>query len=164
MNDAARLAWLQDNLGSVSGNLVLADIATSKFPAAVHRILTAAFTNAFAPRKDGQFVPLLQVRYSDSSVMVTVGGALLDKELAKEYKAKLRARIPFLANAKERLYEIASLHLTERERRLFDRAVTAQTKRVTEWNALRSLGFGDEEYRSYRDLVRYLPRYVETLV
>jgi hypothetical protein len=124
----------------------------------------SAFQNAFAPRRDGKFVPLLQVEYSDSKPMVTVGGAFLSDGQSVNYCSRIKAALPFLSTSRPQLYEIRSLHLTERERSLFDRAVTSPKVRSTERNLLKKLGFKDAEIAAYKDLVRYLPRYVETIV
>jgi hypothetical protein len=164
MNDRERLAWIQDHLGDVSGEVIIEDMQRSGFPTAVFKILLAAFKNAVAPRRDGVFVPLLKVEYSDSSTMITVGGAFLHPGQAMTYKERLGLTLPFLTMPDTDLYEIGSLHITDRERHLFDRAATASKKRTAERNALTSFGFDDNDIAMYRDLIRYLPRYVETMV
>jgi hypothetical protein len=163
VNDEQRFIWLQDNLGDVAGEVDREDAEKANFPRAVHKILISAFRNAFAPRRDGVFLPILEVMYSDTKPMVTVGGAFFTEGQAHGYKSRMRACLPFLGEAEE-LYEIRSLHLTERERALFDRAVTARDNRCRERRELKKLGFRDSEITAYRDLVRYLPRYVETIV
>jgi hypothetical protein len=162
MNSAARLAWLQDNLGAVAGGVTLSDVTNSNFPDAVHKVLMAAFTNAFASRRDGTFYPFLQVEYTDTSTMITVGGAFMTTGQWSSYESKLRVAMPFLGP--HGLYEIASLHLTDRERRLFDRAVTAPSRKRADRNELVGLGFQDSHLQAYRELLRYLPRYVETMI
>lgn len=164
MNDADRLTTIRETLHDVSGAVRLEDVERSAFPVAVHKILIAAFKNAFAARLDGKFIPLLQVEYSDSVPMVTVGGAFLAEGTAVAYRKKIKHSLPFLATEAAELYEIRSLHLTERERSLFDRAATANKVRTTERNTLKALGFKDAELKAYNELIRYLPRYVETMV
>jgi hypothetical protein len=163
-NDEFRLAWLQDNLPGVAGEVLLADVETSTFPSAVHKVLIAAFRNAFAAREDGKFYLCLQVQYMDSSEMITVGGALLTDAQRDAFAARARAAIPFLRLDKDELYEIRSLHLTERERALFDRATTSTIEPSPEGEQLKTLGFKRDELSAYKDLIRYLPRYVETMV
>jgi len=124
----------------------------------------ASFKNAFAARREGKFVPLLQVEYADTMTMVTVGGAFLANGTAVDMRGRLKKALPFLSSDKVELYQIRSFHLTERERALFDRAATGQKKRSRERNALRRLGFKDVDFDAYNDLIRYLPRYVETAV
>jgi hypothetical protein len=139
-------------------------IQKADFPAAVHKILMAAFKNALATRRDGLFVPLLQVEYSDSVPMVTVGGALLADGQAFAIRTKVAKDLPFLETKATLLYAIEDFHLTERERALFDMAATKQRRGSPEQNALKKLGFKDRDVDSYRELIRYIPRYVETIV
>jgi hypothetical protein len=163
-SSADRLAWLQDHMGPVAGVLSRDDCEEATFPRAVHKMLVASFQHAFATRRDGKFHLLLQVEYSDTTPMITVGGALLSEGQAVDMKKKLKKVVPFLSATPGDLYTIRSLHLTERERTLFDIAATRKQKRCREANVLRDLGFKDKEIESYRDLLRYLPRYVETIV
>jgi hypothetical protein len=162
--DDARLVWLQDTFGDAASGVQVADVVDAEFPVAVHKVLSAAFVNSFAYRTDGRFVLLMQVEYSDSKPMVTVGGGFLADGFATTLHAKLRAAQPFLKFGGNDLYQIRSFHLTEKERVLFDFAVTHRTKRTKQRNALKGLGFRDAELSAYAELIRYLPRYVETMV
>jgi hypothetical protein len=164
VSDSDRLAWFQDELGDVAADISLADVEKASFPDAVHKVLIAAFLNAFSVRRDGKFVPFLQVEYADSSPMITVGGGLLADGQAVAFKHRTQKALPFLNTEDTKLYEIKSLYLTERERVLFDRATTWPNKRSSERNHLKKLGFKDQEMAAYKDLIRYLPRYVETIV
>ena len=76
-NSSDRLAWVQDTLGEMAGDVTLEDAEKNNFYRVVHKCLSAAFRHAFAPRREGTFVPLLQVVYTDTLRMVTVGGAFL---------------------------------------------------------------------------------------
>lgn len=163
-NDQARLAWLQDQLGDVAGEVSLEDVERSAFPDAVHKVLIAAFRNAFSVRRDGQFIPFLQVEYADSMPMITVGGGFLAEGQAIGFKRRLKEALPFLEAEDTKLYEIKSMHLTERERVLFDWATTRPNKRSSERNQLKKMGFKDADIAAYKELIRYLPRYVETIV
>jgi len=162
LNAEARLAWLQDEMRAVSGLIVREDTETAEFPVAVHKVLKAAFQNAFAARRDGKFQFLIQVEYSDSVPMVTVGGGFVADGQASALKSKIDHVMPFLA--KDKLYRIKSLHLTERERVVFDRAVTKRSKNSSERRLLKRLGFKESEIKAYADLLRFVPRYVETIV
>lgn len=164
LNASNRMQWFQDALGDFSGEVLIEDVETANFPIAVHKVLYAAFKNAFSARSDGIFVPLLQVEYADSKTMVTVGGALLEREKVRSIKAKVKNALPFLPLNTPCLYEIKTLHLTEKERVLFDRAVTSPKRRRREKIQLKKLGFKMAEVEAYEDLLRYLPRYVETMV
>lgn len=159
-----RLEWFQDELGDVAGEITLEDVENAAFQDAVHKSLIAAFQNAFSYRRDAKFVPLLQVEYKDSKVMVTVGGGLLAEGQAFGMEKKVKSALPFLNIKTPKLYEIRSFHLTERERALFDRATTLPSKRSRERNQLKDLGFHPDDLIAYKELIRYLPRYVETIV
>jgi len=164
-NDNERLTWFQDHLGDVAGEVTLADVEKASFPNAVHKVLIAAFRNAFSVRREGTFVPFLQVKYADSASMITVGGGFLADGLITDFKRRMKKALPFLSTEEAKCYQIRSLHLTERERAIFDRVTTRSSKRRTsEHNQLRKLGFEELEIAAYKDLIRYLPRYVETIV
>ncbi|MDR3534611.1 MAG: hypothetical protein P4L90_29115 [Rhodopila sp.] len=162
-SDVDRLAWFQDHLGDAAGEVTIENVENANFITAVHKVLIAAIKSAFAARRDGRFRFLLQVQYSDSVPMITVGGAFLADGQTLALNKNLARQLPFLAQGGEQLYEISSFHLTEQERALFDRAVT-RTGRSRARNTLRKLGFRDAEIMAYRDLLRYVPRYVETIV
>jgi hypothetical protein len=121
---ADRLVWLQDTLGDLSGDVRLSDVEDSSFAIAVHKVLLAAFKNAFASRRDGSFKVVLQVEYTDTSNIVTVGGAFLPDGLAITFVERLTKQLPFLGRGDDTLYEIVALPITEQERALFDRAAT----------------------------------------
>ncbi len=163
-SDADRYTKIRESMGDLAGEVTVKDVEQSSFPLAVHKILFAAFRNAFALRRDGTFVPLVQVEYADSTPMVTVGGAMLSDDTAAAYRRRMKHAFPYLSTDALRLYDIRSFNLTERERSLFDRASTAQSKRSPEWNALKKLGFKEADFQAYNQLIRYLPRYVETIV
>lgn len=164
LNSKERLSWLQDSLGDFAGEVKIEDVQNSAFPKAVHKVLFAAFKNAFAVRRDADFAPLVQIEYKDSYPMVTVGGALLTSGQKTSLVKKLESTTPFLECDEPSPYKILPLHLTDQERALFDRAVTAKTKRSRERNLLTKFGFEEDELNTYRELLRYLPRYVETMI
>ena len=163
-SDEERLAWLQDNLRGTAGDVTREDVERASFFQAVHKIAMASFRSAFAPRTEGVFVPALQARYSDSVPMVTVGGAFLTRCEAVAYREQVKAAMPFLNTTDTKIYKIASLNLTDRERALFDRAVTSKTTRSRERSVLGRLGFKASEINAYGELMRYVPRYVEAIV
>jgi hypothetical protein len=157
-----RLAYLQEYLGDFAAGLTQADVANEAFPTTVYRILMAAFQNAFASRADGVFKPLFRVRYRDTSQMVTVGGCLCPKPTASGFARRVRAELPFLWKGSP--YQIRSLNLTDRERVLFDMAVTKRQMNSGQARSLRSLGFKKTDFDAYRDLLRFLPRYHESII
>ncbi len=163
-SDQFRLGWFQEKLSDIAGGVSLADVERSSFPRAVHKVLVAAFRNAFSVRRDGKFVPFLQVEYSDSHPMITVGGGLLVDGQAISFESRVAETLPFLSAKNRKPYRIKSLHLTEKERILFDRATTSPDRRSSEYYNLKKLGFKQSEISAYKDLIRFLPRYVETIV
>jgi hypothetical protein len=157
-----RLEYFQQQLGDFSVGFTAADMEQAAFPNTVHRVLMAAFKNAFAPRTDGQFQILFQVEYKDSSTMITVGGCFSDTKEAPHILRRVKADLPFLL--KNPPYKIRSLNLTERERALFDQAVTKRRRNSSQANLLRFLGFKKKDFDAYRDLIRFLPRYHESII
>lgn len=161
------LAWMKDEFGDLAGEVSITDVEKQNFPEAARKVLLAAFRYAFSTRKGCQFLPFLQVKYADSMTMVTVGGGLIDDAHVEKLKRNINHSLPFLRIYENILYEIRSLHLTERERVLFDRATTHTSSGAGEKSQLikiKTLGFEDEEITAYKELIRYLPRYVETIV
>ncbi len=157
-----RLDYFQQYLGDFSVGIVADEMETSKFPRTVHHVLMAAFKNAFAARTDGQFQLLFQVQYKDSSPMVTVGGCFCKTDDVAEIRSRVRTDLPFLL--KDPPYNILHLNLTERERVVFDMAVTRRRSNSRQANALLSLGFNKQHLDAYRDLIRFLPRYHESII
>ena len=163
-NDEDRLTLLREAIGDLAGSVSIEDVQRANFPRAVHKVLMAAFKNGFAQRREGIFVPLMQVQYADTMQMVTVGGAFIATGTAADYCAKMRNALPFLDTKESKLYEIRSFNITERERSLFDRVATAGKTRSAEVNILKKLGFKDVDFKAYNELLRHLPKYVEVAI
>jgi Putative O-methyltransferase len=157
-----RLEYFQHQLGDFSVGLTTADMEQAAFPNTVYRVLMAAFKNAFASRVDGEFQILFQVEYKDSSTMITVGGCFSSTVDAPHILRRVKTDLPFLL--KNPPYKIRHLNLTERERVLFDMAVTKHRKNSAQANLLRVLGFKKKDFDAYRDLIRFLPRYHESII
>jgi hypothetical protein len=156
-----RLEYFQENMGDFSIGLTVTDMEASAFPNTVHRVMMAAFQNAFAARTDGKFERLFQVRYKDTSSMVTVGGCFCRNESVPAISSRVQRDLPFLLKSPP--YKIKSLNLTERERVLFDLAVTKRRSNSKQANWLKSFGFKAPDFEAYRDLIRFLPRYYESI-
>lgn len=159
-----RLEFLQDRFGDFAGNIAQSDVENSKFPNAVFKILDAAFRSAFAYRQDGRLELFLKIKYSDSCPMITIGGGLMTEDKANLFLSKLRTMFPFLGSGKSGAYSIRMPCITEKERVLFDLASTKNRSNSKERNKLKELGFRDDELEAYKELIRHLPRYVETFV
>jgi hypothetical protein len=162
-NSEARLDYFVHNLGEYSDGLTREDMENSAFPKTVHYILVAALTHAFSARRDGKFLPLLQVQYKDSQSMITVGGCFCSEEAGNGIVERIKRDIPFLLS--ETLpYKIKYLNLTERERALFDLAVTRKGAKSRQTSILQELGFKEQDLQAYKDLIRFLPRYYESII
>ena len=157
-----RLEYFQEHLGAFSTSFTVADMENANFPNTVYRILMAAFKNAFAARTDGAFHSLFRVQYKDSVEMMTVGGCFCSKVASPGFLRRVRTDLPFLSRG--RPYKIRSLNLTDRERVLFDMAVTKRTLDSVEAKSLQSIGFRKGDFDAYRDLIRFLPRYHESII
>jgi hypothetical protein len=157
-----RLAYFQEQIGDFAIELTADDFENAAFPGTIHRILVQAFQNAFAGRSEGQFQSLFQIRYRDTSPMITVGGCFSSTSDASKIHDRVRSDLPFLLS--DRPYHIRHLNLTTRERDLFDIAVTTPRKNSRQTSSLRSLGFKKADFDAYRDLLRFLPRYFESII
>jgi hypothetical protein len=157
-----RLDYLQEYLGDFSIGLTLDDMENSAYPTTVYKVLMAAFRYAFAARADGTFRPLFQVLYRDTTQMVTVGGCFCSRDAVATVVQRIRADLPFLF--RKRPYKIQNLNLTEREKALFDIAVTKEQPDSEQTKSLLALGFKKRDFDAYRDLIRFLPRYHESII
>ena len=162
MTKERRLEYFQQNLGDFSVGLTVDDMENSAFPDTVRRILVAAFKNAFAARADGEFQTIFQVLYKDTARMITVGGCFCKNSHTPALLHRVRTDLPFLL--KRLPYKIRHLNLTERERVLFDMAVTKSNANYNQSTSLRALGFKKKDFDAYRDLIRFLPRYHESII
>ena len=163
-SDKEKLIWFQDSFGDLAANLQQKDMEKSAFAGSVHKVLFSGLKNAFNYRRDGRFIPLMRINYADSLPMVTLGGGLFSENKADAVRSQVFAALPFLELDDGSPYRIRPLNLTEKERGLFDRAATQPRKVSKERNNLLKIGFKDSDIDYYRDLMRYFPRYVETIV
>lgn len=161
-NKEERLEYFQQYMGDFAVGLTADQMENSQFPKTIHKILVAAFKNAFAARTDGKFQIIFQVQYKDSTPMITVGGCFSTVADCQGILRRVRADLPFLLKGPP--YQIRQLNLTERERDLFDIAVTKRRSNSRQANSLRELGFKNRDFEAYRDLLRFLPRYHESII
>jgi len=157
-----RLAYFHEHMGEFSVGLKSEDMDTSAFPNTVHKVLAAAFRNAFAARTDGRFHALFQIQYKDTLPMITVGGCLTSEEASQRVVNRVKTDLPFLFGSSP--YMIRRLNLTERERALFDIAATRDAPNSVQAKALLKIGFRTRDFDAYRDLIRFLPRYHESII
>lgn len=159
-----RIDALQETFEDLAGTVDLNDVAPASFYNAIHKIILITFKNAFAARTDAKFRAFLQVKYKDSQPMITVGGALLNDGQYSDFHEKGVNLLPFLKWYSDELYNLKLPNMTDRERVLFDLAATKKRQNNKERNQLTKMGFKDAEISAYRDLLRFIPRYVETMV
>ncbi len=162
LSTAKRLNYFQEHFGDFAIGLNEEMMADSAFPDTVCRILSTAFQNAFAPRTDGKFLLQFRVSYKDSTPMITVGGYLGRPNEVSSVVKRLKKRMPFLMHTAP--YQIRNFNLTERERNLFDVAATNSRKRSKEASALRALGFEDKHIELHQEIIRFIPRYQESII
>jgi hypothetical protein len=161
--EQARLNSLSEVLGPYAAGLRPENMQKSQFPDTVHGILLAAFANAFAARRDGRFLPLMQIQYTDSSPMVTVGGCFCTQNESDVLAGRVTRDLQFLVTPPQP-YHIKYFNLTERERALFDIAVTRKAAKSRNIKTLENLGFKDGDFKAYKELIRFLPRYFESII
>ena len=158
-----RLLEFQESLPEFTSMMTQKDMEDANFSATAREILRRAFAYAFAVRME-HFDPFFQVRYKDTVDMVTYGGVFATKRQCGRLRNRLEGRVPFLSAQPGTMYRIRTLNLTEKERNLIDLAASAKRSNAKEISALRKLGFRRSELRTYTELLRYYPRYVETLL
>ena len=96
--------------------------------------------------------------------MLTHGGVFAEAVSCREFVGKLSEKMPVLSSERMQRYRIERFELTDKERGLFDRAATEGGVASSEGKALARLGFEKGKIGRYRELLRYYPRYVETMV
>ena len=158
-----RIRDLKDVFKQLAGSVTMKDVEDATFPFATLKILKAAFNRGFGARRDGVFRPFFRVRYADSTEMVSYGGVFDAPNRCDRFLKLLGQRMPFLDPIGEQAYQIGRFDLTDKERRLFDLAVT-NPPNSSEVRHLRRLGFPQAQIERYGELLRYHPRYVETLI
>ena len=159
-----RLEDMKEIFGDLAKIFTRKDMENENFPAAIFKLLHAAFTNVFVVRQEGVFHPFFQVSYQDGQEMLTFGGVFASVEDWRGFAKVLKNKGSVLERSRAGRYKIEKFNLTERERVLFDRAATAKPVNTEELGEIKQLGFKVEELRKYRELLRYHPRYVETLL
>ncbi len=157
-----RLEHFQNTFGDFAVGLTSADLENAAFPATVGRILIAAYKNAFAHRRDGEFLLLFRVAYADTAPMITVGGVLSAPNKANALRERVKKHLPFLTQ--DTTYSLGKFNLTERERALFDIAVTSNRRNSKHANLLQALGFKPDQVEAYKQMIRFIPRYQESII
>jgi hypothetical protein len=156
-----RLEQIKEEFGEFASDCDEEDMEEANFANAYFKILKSVFANAFTGRTDGIFVRNFNILYKDSIHMLTVGGCFIPTEKLEKFEASIRQKMKFLMLS-ETPYKIRNYTMTEKERHLFEFSASAR-KNCAEANTLRELGFTDQDLQSYKELVRFMPRYVEAM-
>jgi hypothetical protein len=168
-----RLKRLIEDFGDYSGNVSIEDVTDANFHIAICKILLAAFTHSFAGRQDGKFSSEFRIVYKDSTKMITVGGYFCEAKIAKSIGTLLEKRLGFLFLKSGEPFWIKDFNLSERERHLIELACTARRKvtpnlqrrrKTKEENTLKRLGFPQSQIDAYKNILRYVPRYFESIL
>ena len=162
LNEAERKASLVDQFGDFALSVTLEDVEDQSFSIATYKILLSLITNAFAARAPLQFTSGFRVLYRDTTNMLTIGGYLTDAATASMIAQKVKTNLPFLCRDTAKPYKIRNFNLSERERALIEFA-SSKKRASKEANQLRRLGIKNADIEAYRDLLRFVPRYFETL-
>lgn len=160
-----RLEQLQQDIEPLGEDLAAADLNPNSFPPIAARLLKSFLVFGFAGRSDGIFFPFVRLNYKDTTWMMTVGGYFGSKVDAARIRSAFRGRCDFLKpSSRDFVYTIEQFNITDAERRLFDRAAIARKSRRLEKNTLRKLGFRESILAQYPDLMRFIPRYFESVL
>lgn len=158
-----RLAAVKAEFHPLAGQLPDAWVQKNEFFRTSAYLAMAFLRFGFSGRSDGHFSPLVNIAYRDSNWMVTVGGFFGEKAIAMAIQKKVLESMPFLIGSTDgNPFSIEQFNMTDIERGLFDRAVSALPRKKSAKNQIKSLGFRDSVYDQYRQLMRFIPRYVET--
>ncbi len=159
-----RLGSLSEDFGYLVSGFTEKDVAEESYPSTAFTVLMRSLTSSFLARAEGKFFPFFRVAYRDTTRMITVGGIFASAPVGGEIGRLAARALPFLKVHGSQPYQIRNYNLTERERRLFDRATTGQRRNSRDANTLRSLGFKSADFREYGNLLRFIPRYFESIV
>lgn len=164
MKMKARLAHLRSQFGPLANDIPEEWMNKKKFHLASANLAGKFLNFGFGGRIDGKFYPLINIAYKDSNWMATVGGFFGNEIQGASIQHLVRDRHPYLAREHSTPpFVLEQFNITEREKHIFDRAATAMPRRSSAKNQLRKLGFRDSIVDQYSDLMRFIPRYVETL-
>lgn len=162
---AKRRAALQEDVTPLAANVIDEDMNAQIFHLTAAKILLGAIRLGFAGRADGVFYPYLRLTYKDSTWMMTIGGYFGVEAKIKEIQKSLKERCGFLKPDNcNFVFQVEQFNITDAERRLMDRAAIAPKARRSERIALRKLGIRQSIVDQYEDLMRFVPRYYESII
>lgn len=159
-----RIEHFREELGQLALDCSEDDVTIDGYPQYVDRVISAAFSSAFASRTDGAFKPLLRIVYRDSMRMVTVGGIFCEPGAGTKVEKMVKRELPFLHSKPDEPYQLDDLNFTPKERLLLDLFVTSDPEADADKAVLKTLKFSKSRIDAYRRVARFLPRYVEVFM
>jgi hypothetical protein len=160
-----RVTKIKEDLGVFADRVSATDMSPDNFRKTAAQILRAALSFGFAGRADGEFYPFLKLNYRDTTWMMTIGGYFGSKDEIVRLRKAFKGRCDFLKpNNQDFIYTVEQFNITDAERRLFDRAAIAQKSRRAERMILKRLGFRKTILDQYDELMRFIPRYFESVL
>jgi hypothetical protein len=160
-----RLNILTQQFGDFAAEVKVEQLSNQKFYVSAAKLMASFLSFGFKGRADGVYWPFLRVAYRDSRWMITVGGFFGTEEVTNELKKQISKTCSFLKPKNpDALYEVEQFNITDAERRIFDRAALATKGSRSAKMQLRRLGFPDSTIQQYGELIRYIPRYFESLL
>jgi len=159
-----RFAAITEDYGKYALAQSPGDLSPENFPLFAERVLWASLSESLSRRSDGEFIPLMRAFYKDTTLMITIGGCLSDRDTSVPLRKRIKRDFGFLVPRNGKPYAIPSFNLTPRERQLLDAAVTRKQHERGLDGGLRKLGFSSTEVNEYRRMLRFIPKYVESYV
>jgi hypothetical protein len=162
---AKRLGQIRADVEPFGLEFDFEDMNPEKFHIPAARVLRRALSFGFSGRGDGVFFPYLRINYKDTTWMMTVGGYFGSPMEIKRLTGAFKGRCDFLKPGGQKfVYVVEQFNITDAERRLFDRAAVARRSRRSEKMLLRKLGFRQTVLDQYGELMRFIPRYFESVL
>ena len=157
-----RLVHLRDRFPALADRIDPVWLSKKEFHRASAFLAMKFLRLGFDGRSDGVFQPLVNMTYKDSSWMATVGGFFGPRALAESVRKKVREQMGFALRGRGlEPFVMEQFNITDSERAIFDKAATAPRRSRRHRNRLAGLGFRETIIDQYKDLMRFIPRYVE---
>jgi hypothetical protein len=148
------------SLGYLRLGLSEDDFGKSRLGQRSSDILRAAFTKAIVPRRELQFLPMLNFAYKDSHSMLTMGGMIAGRAEKRLLRASsMDEAVYYRDDFDAPPFEIRVPRLTRKERIYLDREMPC----ADGW-APKDFDLNAEETQRYRELYRFLPAFAEILL
>lgn len=135
------------------------DFSSLQFSETLARLLERVIAAGIAARPEVEYKPIFGFTYADGKKMLSVGGMIVNKAMAKKLRGADLDELPFVRKPKElSLFDISVPQLTRRERLLLDQGMPSEDGWVPE-----EFEISARDVASYRGMYRYLPIYGELL-